>query len=207
MRDDYSDFLEFSKRYGEKLANDMVQRICECHYAREYNSDPDIDFWKIDSAGDGLNYTLHGTINHGARCWEFEIEDGNNNGTVIHGWERGWKHGGWPVPAQSAWLLAPLRVIIVRYIIDRLEPVMLDGFNKLMEAAMKSRILAIGDPLEVKFPTQDGAIWRAATTVACTPEKISVAYSDGTRQDIQNVYFERYRIPEKRAHERPDILL
>ena len=72
---------------------------------------------------------------------------------------------------------------------------------------MKKRILNAGDAVEVKFATQDGAIWRAATTVECTPEKISVMYPDGTRQNIPNVYFERYRIPEKQAHDRADIVL
>ena len=135
MSDDCKEFLEFCRTYGDDLTGNMLQRICECHYAREYNSDPDIDFWKIDSAGDMLNYTLYGTIIHGARRWEFEIEDGNNNGTVVRSWERGWKHGGWPAPQQTAWLFATFPAIITRLLVDGLESKLLDEFEILRRAS------------------------------------------------------------------------
>lgn len=203
MRDEYDcqEFMDFSRQFGDELASDMVQRICECHYARDYKRDKDISFGTIDSCGDGLNYTLHGTINHGARCWDFEIEDGNANGTAINTWDRCWKYACLPVPPQSFWLLAPWRAIYVRLLSDHLEPALIAGFTDMMENNMGKRILAAGDPVEIRFFTQDGSIWRPATVLACNKEKISISYCDGTRHDIQNVYHERYRIPEKRPNE------
>jgi hypothetical protein len=91
---------EFAEAFGDDVANNMVQEVCEAFYGasrdtRRVGRVRDMHKETLDR--EGGNHTFTGYIDHGARCWEFEIQDGNWDGTVVRTWDRAWKH-----PAKPA---------------------------------------------------------------------------------------------------------
>lgn len=54
----------------------------------------------------------------------------------------------------------------------------------------------IGDPVEVRFATQDGYLYRPATVVHVDDAQLCVAYSDGQRRALPHGE-NQYRIPQK----------
>lgn len=142
MRETYDceEFLEFGRTFGEAVAADLLQEACEAFYGtRDRGREGRVDRHSKESHDrEGANHTFKGTIDHGARCWYFEIEDGNSNGTVVHTWERSWKHGGYPLPQFTAWAYASMPLYMVRMIIDRNESFLSSQFKKLLSTSQKS---------------------------------------------------------------------
>lgn len=116
-----SSFYDFADSYGDKLATEMLEAACDCHYSRSNHSKSGnitVDIWsKENSSGDQLNYVLKGAVNDTRHFVEFEIEDGNYNGTVVYSWERVWKHTAHPLPKTSIWIYQPAAVIATKIII------------------------------------------------------------------------------------------
>lgn len=135
MREEYDcqEFIDFSKTFGDAVAGDLLQEACEAFYASNKRGRDGRVYRQSSESHDreGNNHTFKGTIDHGARCWYFEIEDGNNNGTVVHAWERQWKHGGYPLPAQSAWMFMPVKTVAFRFTVDRSTELLVTEFEKL----------------------------------------------------------------------------
>lgn len=64
---------------------DLLQTICEAHYARDYKSNSALRFFEVHCE-DITNYVLSGEIDHEGETYGFIIEDGNNAGTVVKEW-------------------------------------------------------------------------------------------------------------------------
>lgn len=130
---DCQEFIDFTEAFGREVSDNLLQEACKAFYgSRERGRTGRVDRHSKESHDrEGNNHTFKGTIDHGARCWYFEIEDGNNNGTVVLTWERQWKYGGYPPPAQSAWMFMPVKNIAFRFTIDRSTELLLTEFEKL----------------------------------------------------------------------------
>jgi len=122
MRDhDKEEFEAFCERYGDAVATGMLEDI-SCR------STDSTWPWRIEIADiekhdrEGLNVTLSGYVTFRAKAWEFIVEDGNWNGTVVKAWDRCWKVPCVPPPPQSVWLYAPVQAVIVRIMIDGMMP-------------------------------------------------------------------------------------
>ncbi len=73
---------DFEKKFGNKEAEDFLQRICEEHYSE--GSQYGVSISERESLDRlGANYRISGSAEHRGVWYYFSIEDGNRNGTVI----------------------------------------------------------------------------------------------------------------------------
>lgn len=82
-------FDQFKEKFGESIAYELLERICEAHCRMQKRLD-----WNGGTAGDGVkfsniykhdvcNYTLSGQIEFAGETYYFIIDNGNYDGTVV----------------------------------------------------------------------------------------------------------------------------
>lgn len=114
-------FLEFCRRYGDDIAESMLEDIC----CREDSRDWPFRIKKMRSEShdrEGNNHTISGTIEYKARAWMFEVRSGNWNGTEVESWEQCWLQPCSPPPPQSLWMCMDVRAFIVSLVVQKMMP-------------------------------------------------------------------------------------
>lgn len=125
------EFQEFCTRYGDDIATAMLEDIC-CHH-----TGPGWPFSvhisnRESHDREGNNETLSGHVYFRAKCFDFVIENGNWNGTVVKAWDRSSKYAWREPPPQSHWLFSPVSAVIVKIIVDGMRPMLLSMTEKLL---------------------------------------------------------------------------
>lgn len=121
MNDAPEGLIEFEARYGEECSLEIMEMMIN---AKKWE-------W-IDIAGkqrgqmrvtsresldrEGGNRRYQGEIKIGPRWWEFSVESGNWNGTVIEDWDRcrGWR----VLPRNTLWIFMPVPAMVVNYVVS-----------------------------------------------------------------------------------------
>lgn len=122
MRQENNDeFNAFCERYGNEIATGILEDIC-CLVTSDSKA------WRVHISGrethdlEGANATITGDVCFRAKCWDFVVDSGNWNGTVVKAWERCAKAPCVDQPAQSVWLFAPVDAFITGIIVKGMTP-------------------------------------------------------------------------------------
>lgn len=130
------DFLEFGRNYGEELANDILLAICEFDPSgNDRYSFASMNREIMDREGANCRITGHVMVK--ARCWYFDVESGNWNGTDVRHWERSSRVPLQPLPKPGPWIVATIEAVMVRLLIDDMNPLLTKKFENLMAPTMR----------------------------------------------------------------------
>lgn len=81
--------LHFSKELGP--SDDMLDKIIDFAHRNPYGCsfNGHITITQVEQHdAHGLNQTIHGSVFIGSKTYDFEIDNGNWNGTVVRKWEK-----------------------------------------------------------------------------------------------------------------------
>ncbi len=107
-------FEEFEERFGSEVAAEVLSLVCETYYAARCSKTKTDRVSILSSESldqEGANHRFSGEVRYRGRCYDFTIQDGNWDGTVVEEWARCYHHPCRPVPAQSIWMLQPARTM------------------------------------------------------------------------------------------------
>lgn len=130
---DCEEFMEFVSRYGDDLANSILESIC-CRETVKTDTYQVISIHSENRDREGANCVLTGTVKVGVRHFMFTINDGNWNGTEIVEWER---CSGKPMksaPTPGPWIFADVMAISVRMKLDGIWPLLSRMTSEFMRA-------------------------------------------------------------------------
>lgn len=110
-------FEDFAKKYGESIADNTLQTVCEAAYAECGRSKHTYEGVTISAIHrhDAINMTFTGSvIMSDGVIYAFVIEDGDWNGTVVHEWCLEEFAEGYEPPQPNPWCLFPRHAFNLR---------------------------------------------------------------------------------------------
>lgn len=127
---DDPDFAAFCDRYGDDIGEEILMAITEHNESSDW---PWQIIWMSVERHNQINETIKGTVKYRARYWDFEVDSGNWNGTVIRTWERAYLQPIKDLHRLSPWAFAPIEAILARHVVDDAAPILNIMSNKLLQ--------------------------------------------------------------------------
>jgi hypothetical protein len=146
MREDPEGLAEFEARYGQACSQFILEDMCDVGRddVRQWRNIPGKHGGRFQVTSretldrEGGNHRYCGEIKIGPRWWEFQVESGNWNGTVIEVWER--MHLYKPPPNNTLWIFMPIGTIVTRLWIDKKDGWLRDAWKNFLIMGKESAI-------------------------------------------------------------------